>query len=231
MTTSDGAVRHKRAIAMLAKVPHAGAVKTRLVPPLDEAQAAMLAAAFIRDLGGRLAELERACNATATVYYAPADGGNAMAILAPQLRMVAQIGTGLGQRLRAAVQDLEREGFEHIILIGSDSPTIPGALFSDAFAALDAGADVAVSRAEDGGYVLAALAGAHTGLFDGIPWSTDHVYARTIGRAHELGLRTTELRPWYDVDDEDGLERLRADLSEAGVAQLVPQTRKALTSL
>ncbi|GAC1658404.1 MAG: TIGR04282 family arsenosugar biosynthesis glycosyltransferase [Candidatus Elarobacter sp.] len=216
---------------MLTKVPRAGRVKTRLVPPLTPVQAAALAAAFIRDLGVRLERLAEEYHASTIVYYAPSDEGAALARLVPQLRIVPQTGVRLGNRLRGAVLNLAGEGFEHIILIGSDSPTLPAGLFTDAFAALEDGADVGIARADDGGYVLMGLAGAHIGVFEDIPWSTDQVYSATMRRARALGLRAAELRSWYDVDDARGLGRLRAEIAKSAAAAFAPHTRATLASL
>ncbi|GAC1310846.1 MAG: TIGR04282 family arsenosugar biosynthesis glycosyltransferase [Vulcanimicrobiaceae bacterium] len=55
---------------MLAKVPTAGAVKTRLVPPLQASEAAALALAFAADLAARVGVLAPRLGATAFLYYA-----------------------------------------------------------------------------------------------------------------------------------------------------------------
>jgi uncharacterized protein len=221
----------KRAIAMLAKVPCAIPVKTRLVPPLTRHQAQALAGAFIRDLAGRLVDHERLLDATTTVFFAPPSAGDALAALVPGIRIAPQVGFDLGQRLSAAVRALHRDRADRIVLIGSDSPTLPLRRIAGAFAALDDGADVAVAGAEDGGYVLLGLRGAHVTVFQGIPWSTPTVYAATLNRARDAGLRTVELDPWYDVDDAASLERLRRELlGEGEIGDEAPHTRAALLS-
>jgi hypothetical protein len=52
----------------------------------------------------------------------------------------------------------------------------------------------------------------HPGLFEDIPWSTEHVLARTIVRAEALGLPVLELPAWYDVDDAQTLQTLVNEL-------------------
>ncbi len=42
------------AVAVMAKAPREGEVKTRLVPPLSEADAALLGGCFIRDIAGNI---------------------------------------------------------------------------------------------------------------------------------------------------------------------------------
>ena len=46
------------AIAIMAKAPRLGEVKTRLVPPLSEADAALLSGSFIRDIAGNILAVE-----------------------------------------------------------------------------------------------------------------------------------------------------------------------------
>lgn len=216
---------------MLAKVPSPGRVKTRLVPPLTDAQASALARAFIRDLATRLIESEVRLRAKATVFYTPATGGNEMAVLVHGLRMASQFGLDLGQRLRTAVHDLQRDGFDRIVVIGSDSPTLPVRLIERAFDVLDAGADLAISAAEDGGYVLLGLNGVHANVFEGIPWSTERVYERTLERARMAGLTAAELDPWYDVDDGTSLDRLCRELrGDDPIGDEAVHTREALRS-
>jgi uncharacterized protein len=224
-------MRAKRAIAMLAKVPHVVPVKTRLVPPLTTRQAQTLASAFIRDLATRLVENERLLDAKATVFYAPPGAEDEMAALVPGIRIAPQVGLELGQRLSAAVQQLHRDRVDRIVVIGGDSPTLPARRIACAFDTLDAGADLAIAGAEDGGYVLLGLSGAHVALFERIPWSTPAVYAATLKRARNAGLRTVELDPWYDVDDAASLERLRRELRGHGeIGDDAPHTRAALMS-
>jgi uncharacterized protein len=47
-------------------------------------------------------------------------------------------------------------------------------------------------------------------LFEDIAWSTRRVLAQTEERAREIGLATTRLPVWYDVDDIGILRRLNA---------------------
>jgi glycosyltransferase A (GT-A) superfamily protein (DUF2064 family) len=115
--------------------------------------------------------------------------------------------------------------------LGSDHPTIPLELVHRAFGAVEAGADVVLGPAEDGGYYLIALrAGAVLPrLFADVAWSTEQVLPATLERCRELGL-TVELLPMAsDVDTPDDLRRLaaRMALSDLGC----PRTRDLLVSL
>ncbi|MGC8470368.1 MAG: hypothetical protein ACP5NI_10725, partial [Acetobacteraceae bacterium] len=78
----------RSAVAVMAKAPVPGRVKTRLVPPLTPAQATALNAAFLRDVTANIAAAAALRPIDGFVAYAPASGADGFAgMLAP--------GTGL----------------------------------------------------------------------------------------------------------------------------------------
>ncbi len=215
---------------MFAKTPRTGVVKTRLAPALAPGAAARLVGAFIGDLAERIGALQGPLGATAIVCYTPPDAANEIGALTGGLRCLAQRGCDLGERLASAVRDLRDGGFEQIVFIGSDAPTLPDTTIERAFAALE-NADVAIAAADDGGYVLLALGGLHVVLFEDIPWSTSAVYAVTLERARRAGLEIVELSGWWDVDDGASFERLRRELAASDASPAVPRTRTFLEAL
>jgi uncharacterized protein len=66
---------------------------------------------------------------------------------------------------------------------------------------------------EDGGYVLIELCAPHAELFEGVAWSTSQVRDQTLAAACRTGVSVYETSPWYDVDEPEDLERLRAELA------------------
>jgi hypothetical protein len=116
--------------------------------------------------------------------------------------------------------------------VGSDHPALPLALVHRAFERVEAGADVVLGPAEDGGYYLIALGpkAAAPRLFEGIAWSTDQVLAATLDRCRELGLSVELLPEASDVDTPEDLRRLAARMAEEGDLGC-PRTRALLASL
>jgi len=225
-----------RALAMFAKVPRPGAVKTRLVPPLTYDEDAALARAFIEDTSTALVAAALTSGAEPVAFYALRDGKAEMrALLADGIRQYAQSGSDLGERLTAAYRQLAEAGLETVCFVGADSPTLPRDCILDAFAALHAGSDVVVGPAADGGCYLIGLRAGHIGVFTGIDWSTARVFAQMSERTAALGLALTVLREWYDVDDAVSLWRLRDELLAAnrGIEHEneAPRTRAMLSSL
>ena len=125
------------AIAVMAKAPQAGRSKTRLVPPLLPEQAAMLSAAFLRDVTENIVAAARTAPIQGFAAYAPAGleplfEGH----LAEGTRLILADGSvdmpegieRFGRCLFHAVQTLLGAGFGSAVVLNSDSPTLPTSL-------------------------------------------------------------------------------------------------------
>ena len=196
---------------VMVKAPRAGAVKTRLTPPLSGAEAAALAACFAQDT---VAAVRRAVPEVITAY-APPDGRDQLeALLADdKLMWLEQQGEGLGERLTAAAAHAAKLGCCPVVIVGTDSPTLPASFIAEAVGALAAGeADVALGPTEDGGYYLVGLRRPSDSLFQNVAWGTPLAYRQTAANAARAGLRALPLQRWYDVDTPADLLRLRDEL-------------------
>ena len=201
------------AVAVMAKVPGAAAVKSRLHPAVGAATATRLYDCFLRDRLDALATVE---GIDRMIAFTPADAGHVVAELAPRgFTLVAQRGADLGARLDNLLTDLVAAGHAGAIAIDSDSPTLPMHYVAEAAALLERHeADVVVGPCDDGGYYLIGVRTRHPELFDAMPWSTERVLPLTLERAQHLGLRTHLLSPWFDVDTEADLVRLQEELAK-----------------
>ncbi|HLZ27734.1 MAG TPA: TIGR04282 family arsenosugar biosynthesis glycosyltransferase [Chloroflexota bacterium] len=216
----------RRALIIVGKPPAPGQTKTRLAPPLSADGAAALYRGFLLDsvsLGLGLGWEQ------VTVVH-PRAGGEALAALLPgQIRLLEQPGQGLADALPYAFARHLAGGFDRVVLIGSDNPTLPRGLIEQACAALD-DHDLAIGPSADGGYYLVGLREAHLGVFDAIEWSTSRVYFQTLARADQLDLRVCQLPEWYDVDEPADLARLQHELATSA-DDVAPHTRAALQRL
>jgi len=202
------------AMAIMAKAPRAGRVKTRLSPPLTLAESAALNICFLRDTAESLASLH---DAAGMVCYTPVGDEAAFDGLLPSgFALIAQRGDAFGERLLAAAEDILACGFGAVCLIDSDSPTVPAAAFQAAIAAMAREGDrVVLGPSHDGGYYLIGLKKAHAAVFERITWSTASVLEETLERAREAGIEVVLLPMWYDVDDAATLAILSDELLEA----------------
>src|SRR5216683_1173893 len=206
-------ISQRCALALMAKVPFAGAVKTRLTPPLTPEEAARLSICFLRDMTTNVAGLN-GYGTEGVVLYTPASAEKLLQDLLDQsFSLFAQRGEMLGERLINAAAELLSNGFESVCLINSDSPTLPGEILTTAASLLAQEGDrVVLGPSQDGGYYLIGLKRPHGYLFERIAWSTADVLAHTIERAAEIGLPVELLPTWYDVDDVATLRLLCEEL-------------------
>ena len=199
----------------MTKAPRAGAVKTRLVPPLTAEEAAALNVCFLNDI---TASIQRSAETTGlsagiAVYTPVGTEESYTDILPKEFLLMAQRGNGFGERLQFAVQDLLKIGFVSVCLINSDSPTVPSSVFTEATQVLAQPGDrVVLGPSDDGGYYLIGLKKLHARVFEEIDWSTEKVLQQTIDRAREIDLDVHLLPSWFDVDDRATLQRLSRDL-------------------
>src|SRR5215469_5434939 len=190
----------------MAKVPGSSPVKSRLHGALTAERATELYRCFLLD---RLDAVAALADVTPVVAFTPAEARSALA----PLELMAQEGADLGERLSTLLTALLGRGHTGAIAIDSDSPTLPMAYVTEAARHLAGGSsDVVLGPCEDGGYYLIGLAAPQPALFEGIPWSTDAVLALTLEKARRQDLSVHLLPPWFDVDTEADLRRLRAAL-------------------
>jgi rSAM/selenodomain-associated transferase 1 len=161
--------------------------------------------------------------------YTPPEARAQMASLAPQdFTLIPQAGSDLGDRLHRLSAILLERGHPGVIIIDSDTPTLPSTYLLDALDRIQSkGTDLVLGPAEDGGYYLIGLKRPCRSLFDNIPWSGPSVLSETLRRASAQRLEVATLPTWFDVDTPNDLLRLRNDLATNG-GGLAPHTRAFL---
>lgn len=216
-------------LAIFAKAPVVGQVKTRLCPPLSPTQATDLSRCFLLDT------VERMCTFSqvqVSIAFTPADSESIFRALLPfPVRYLPQRGGSLGEREIQVFIDLLAEGFTRVVIIGSDIPTLPGEYVRQAFARLaETTCDVVLGPSDDGGYYLIGARAVHRELVEKISWSTAQVLAQTLAQARSHGLNVSLLPAWHDVDTKEDLQQLIVDL-RSGNGDDAPRTRAFLESV
>ena len=198
------------ALAVIAKAPVAGRVKTRLTPPCTPQQAAALAEAALCDT------LQAVAATPATRRVCVLDGRPGPWLPAG-FDVIPQRGNGLDERLAAAFADIG----EPTLLVGMDTPQLTPALLSASVAALlSPGTDAVLGHTEDGGYWCAGLRRSWASLFVGVPMSRDDTGALQLARFEREGLVVDDRLP--RLVDVDHIDDARA------VAAIAPTTQFAL---
>jgi rSAM/selenodomain-associated transferase 1 len=200
----------RRLTAIFAKRPLAGAVKTRLSPPLAPEEAAELAAAMLDDT---LAACRGVSGHATLLRVAPAAELGWFRARYPGVTVVAQEGDGLGARLAAhfAAEHAARPGWTFVVL-GSDAPHLGAARALEAHERLERGAELVLGPDEGGGYHLVGLRRSVPELFTRVPMSCAETFGRTLALARSLGLAVEQTESGYDVDLPADLARLAREL-------------------
>ena len=139
-----------------------GQVKTRLASEISLEGAAALYEAMLLDILDQHAA-ERDCDRA--LWFAPPEARPWFEKFEPAgWRVLPQAGPDLASRMATLFRVHASEGYQRIVLRGTDSPTLPAARVAEAFAALER-AELALCPDRDGGYNLIGLRTAHDGLF------------------------------------------------------------------
>jgi len=200
---------NSNALIVVAKRPTPGKTKTRLSPPLTPELASALYECFLFDT---LDQIRQVSDAQHVIAYL--DEYDYFQRLAPDFELIPQEGHDLGERLDNALTFYLSRGYERVVIMDSDSPTLPPDYLSRAFHILSDSADVVLGPCDDGGYYLIGLKKPIPRLLREVHMSTPTVAADTMALAKEEGLNLVMLPTWYDIDDIASLSRLIKEIEE-----------------
>ncbi|MYA67698.1 MAG: DUF2064 domain-containing protein [Gammaproteobacteria bacterium] len=200
-------------IAVFAREPEIGEVKTRLAAQIGAEAALRLYLAMLRRV---VATVEQAALAEFHLWAVSDPGHEEFTALCDVQDIRLQQGEDLGSRMHnAAAAELAEDGVEFVLIVGSDCPALTLDYLERALDALSAGVEVVLGPARDGGYVLIGLRQVSWELFSGVDWSGPGVLEQTLERVREAGLSHQLLESSWDVDDAEDLpllEELRPPL-------------------
>jgi rSAM/selenodomain-associated transferase 1 len=191
-------------IIVFAKAPRPGFVKTRL--GLEPTAAASLYTEFVRStlktiwpLRGE-AELELSLDLPCVSWSEFS------------IPRTLQVEGDLGVRLYSALEHGLAAGHPKVMILGSDSPTLPA---DHIRSLLTCNADVSLGPTLDGGYYGIVCRKIHRTMFDGVQWSTSSSLQDTIRALEHCGLLHAIGPEWFDVDTPKDLRQL-AEVSSCG---------------
>lgn len=214
-------------VAIFAKAPIAGQVKTRLIPALRPDEAADLYRALLVDT----IDVVEAADARVTVAFTPATGRRHLErLLGARRRLVLQPPGDLGARLEGVLGMLQESGGKRVLVVGSDCPGLTPERVREAYRALE-NAPVVLGPALDGGFYLLGVSRSAPGLLRDIPWSTARVLEATRARLAERGLAVRELPEERDLDTARDLFECYVGARSMGLETTYPRTWKMLHSL
>jgi rSAM/selenodomain-associated transferase 1 len=195
------------AVILFARDPVLGQVKTRLSSSLDDETILRLYTCFIED---SLEKIRLVDNVDCFVGISPSClSGFFNGMEGSNTRLFIQQGKNLGAKMRQAFVDRFADGYEKVVIIGSDSPSLPVSYINQA---LISNKDLMLGPSTDGGYYLIAMTGKVSEVFGGIAWGTDQVLDETLSCVKKTGVSLEVLPVWYDVDLPEDLKFLKTHL-------------------
>lgn len=198
-----------RVVIVFAKKPEPGQVKTRLIGSITAVQAAEVHRWCLRLTLDTLSDLG---DADLVVAISP-DDADFTGFLSQKAQIQPQGSGDLGARLNRSIENAFKTGWQRVLVVGSDCPTMSAQDVRRAFDLLDRD-DVVIGPAVDGGYYLLGLRQPSCRLFERIDWSTSRVFSQTLARSEEAGLSVALLPERRDVDEFDDIIALEREISD-----------------
>ncbi|WP_179343649.1 TIGR04282 family arsenosugar biosynthesis glycosyltransferase [Winogradskyella ursingii] len=115
-----------------------------------------------------------------------------------------QEGNDLGERMLNAFKDGFNDGYNNIVLIGSDLPDINSNHILNGLEALEQN-DVVFGPAEDGGYYLVGLSKLIPEIFQNKPWSQPDLLKNTLEELNQTDENIGILETLNDIDTYEDL--------------------------
>ncbi|HEX8397059.1 MAG TPA: TIGR04282 family arsenosugar biosynthesis glycosyltransferase [Pyrinomonadaceae bacterium] len=209
------------AMIVMCKAPAAGTVKTRLAPFLSAEQSADLAGCFAVDT----VKKARSISENTIVAFA-GEKEMLVTILPGNLIWVRQTGADLGERMHNALRFAFEQNFSPLVVVGTDSPTLPTEFIENAIEILSGNqADAVLGKTEDGGYYLIGLNKLDGRILKNVRWSSPETFSQTAQNIKNLNLRLATLPVWYDIDTPEDLRRLKTEIeNNARAEEIAPET-------
>lgn len=194
----------KNLVIMFVKEPKLGFVKTRLSKTCGEEFTLDLYKCFVKDL----------------IYTLSNESYDFKLCVYPSIELInssfgdfdnfLQVEGDLGIKMQRAFEEKFEEGYEKIVLIGSDTPHISNEIINDSFKELENN-DIVLGPSLDGGYYLIAFNKKtfQDEVFKNISWSTSKVLNQTL---HKLNTKNVYLHEI--LNDIDILDDLKEFYSE-----------------
>lgn len=210
-------------VAIMARVPRWGKVKTRLAATIGPGRTLQLYAATLADIAKTVADFS-----SAAFLYWDSDGfyRRPAQVFSRSLRQQLihrQQGPGdLGQKMFGAMSSLLAQGHAKALLVGSDFPALTSQHLGQAARWLDQH-PVVFGPASDGGYYLIGMRKVFSFLFNQLPWGRNTVLSESLARCQQAGVAYGLLPVEHDVDTVADLKHLAYD------SRLSFRTRRVLT--
>ena len=190
----------KKTLLIFVKNPVYGKVKTRLAATAGNEKALLVYQNLIKYTAAITCNLP----VKKTVYYSDFIGTEDYWDEDIYTKKIQQ-GNNLGERMQNAFKESFDQGFNEVVIIGSDCVEITDEHLLNAYTHFK-NYDVVIGPAVDGGYYLIGLKEIHINIFSNILWSTETVLAQTLRLCAIEKLSVYLLPELSDIDEEKDIK-------------------------
>lgn len=185
----------KNLLLIFTRNPEYGKVKTRLAEGLGNELTLQLYEFLLK----HTAEVTKDLTCQKRVFYS--EFIEQKDIFEGDFQKRAQQGEDLGERMFNAFTEGFKDGFEKIVIIGSDLYDLAEKDLDRAFEKLD-DSDVVLGPAQDGGYYLLGLKKIYPQIFQNKKWGSDTVFRETLEDLKEQKIYKLAIRNDIDVFED-----------------------------
>ncbi len=197
----------KKALIILAKNPVKGNVKTRLAASTGDEKTLLI----YQELLSKTFDVTKGIFSHKFVFYSNfVDDNDIWENNLYQKKL--QEGSTLGDKMKNAFKNLFAEGYNRIVIIGTDCYELKTEDIQQAFSLLNH-SEVVIGPASDGGYYLLGMSEFIPDVFDNIEWSTNKVFDQTMAVCKEMNTNVSLLRKLNDIDTIEDVKRQPALLN------------------
>ena len=201
-----------KALITFAKAPVPGTVKTRLQADLGTDRTVLVYRAFVEEI---LSQCSRLKDIDRFLGCAPSKDHPFLKEMAKAhgLKMFNQQGDSLGEKIFNAFRYCSRKGYSEIVLIGSDSPSLPFSFIKKAFSELKKN-DIVIGPCFDQGlYLIGVKKDRIPALSRTVELDTGRDVSMILRQLKEGTFRCAMLPFWYDIDTIDDFHFLQLHLA------------------
>jgi rSAM/selenodomain-associated transferase 1 len=197
----------KKALIVFVKAPVPGNVKTRLQPCIPQDKVIEIYKSFVMEILDTCAGIKKIDKYLGCSPIKDDDFLKAMSS-SYKMKTFVQRGKGLTERIFNAFRDHFKKGYSEIVLIGSDSPSLPMDFIQMAFTELKKN-DLVIGPCFDQGlYLIGARKKRFTDITRYLKLDTGEDVNSILKMAVSMDIRLSMLPFWYDVDEINDLRFL-----------------------
>ena len=201
---------NKELLIIFYRNPELGKVKTRLAASIGDEKAL----AIYLNLSAHTRDVTENLTMDKALYYSDfADREDNWSLT--HFKKEIQTGRDLGERMRNAFAAGFEQGYQKIVIIGTDCFELTPEIIKQSFERLDHH-DTVIGPALDGGYYLLGMKKLIPEVFRNKTWSTESVCTETMKDFERLNLGYSLSPPLRDVDEVKDLPEELAHLLNPG---------------